>query len=212
MLDKYKAIIFDWDGTLVDTCGLILDAHNHVREAMGHDTWTQEDFMGQASKSARDYYPKIYKERSDEAMDILKQYVRDNHLKSLEPMAHSIEVLNAIHLPMAIVSNKTHEFLQIEIDHLSWRDYFQSAIGAAHAEKDKPHPAPLLMALDQMQGHLTPQDILYIGDTETDLMTAQNAGCDVALVQSDKPRPDLIEKYKPAFAWDDLRPISKALL
>ncbi len=212
MRDQYKAIIFDWDGTLVDTCGLILDAHNHVREAMGHKKWTSEEFTGQASKSAREYYPLMYKERVDEAMNILKQYVRDNHLKSLEPMEYAREALNAIQLPMAIVSNKTHEFLQVEIDHLGWRDYFQSAIGAGHAEKDKPHPAPLLMALGQMQDDLTPQDILYIGDTETDLMTAQNAGCDVALVQSDRPRPDLVAQYTPTFIWDDLRSINEALL
>lgn len=207
MLDKYKAVIFDWDGTLVDTCGLILDAHNHVREVMGHKKWTSEEFTGQASKSAREYYPIMYKERSDEAMDILKEYVRTNHLKSLEPMAHALQALNAIQLPMAIVSNKTHEFLQVEIDHLGWRAHFQSAIGAGHAQKDKPNPAPLLMALSQMSEALTPEDILYIGDTETDLMTAQNSGCDVAMVQSDRPRPDLVEKYDPAFVWDDLTPL-----
>ena len=207
MFDKYKAIIFDWDGTLVDTCGLILDAHNHVREAMGHDKWTSEEFVGQSSKSAREYYPIMYKERSDEAMDILKKYVRDNHLKSLEPMEHAKEALNGIKHPMGIVSNKTHEFLQIEIDHLGWRGHFETAIGAGHADKDKPHTAPMLMAINGLKGDLSPQDILYIGDTETDLLTAQNMGCDVALVQSDRPRPDLVEKYNPAYVWNDLTPL-----
>ena len=207
IINNYEAIVFDWDGTLVDTCGLVLDAHNHAREYMGHEIWTMDDFLGQASKSAREYYPEIYGDRSDEAMKVLYEFVEEHHLTYLKPMVGAIEILELFknhQIPMAVVSNKRHKTLLIEADTVEWSHHFQSIIGAGYADRDKPAVDPLLAALQQMQGGLTANDILYIGDTETDLICAQNAGCDAVLIQSDKPRPDLIEKYKPKYAYFDL--------
>lgn len=203
MISNYKAIIFDWDGTLVDTCGLVLDAHNHVRGHYDFPLWTMEDFLGRASQSAREYYPTIYGDKADEAQIILYDYVKKHHLDSLKPMNNATDLFDAINhlnIPMGIVSNKRHDTLNIEIDYMQWRAHFKSAIGAGKANKDKPSIAPLLMALNEIDNQLTPADILYVGDTETDLLCAQNAACDIVLIQSDKPRPDLISQYSPAYA------------
>lgn len=208
MLSDYKAIIFDWDGTLVDTCNLVLDAHNHVREYMGKPLWTMDDFMGRASKSAREYYPEIYGDRAEEGQRVLYEFVDEHHLKYLDPMAHATELLDFIksqNLPIGIVSNKRHQTLLVEIETLGWAHYFDVAIGAGFAPKDKPSPEPLLMAINKINDAMKPSDILYVGDTETDLMTARNTGCPVVLIQSDKPRPDLVAKYKPDHAWMDVK-------
>ncbi len=200
-LNNYKALIFDWDGTLVDTCGLILDAHNHVREHYGLETWTMDHFLGRASKSAREYYPEVYGDKAKEAQVILYDYVREHHLGCLEPI-EGYEVISTItDLPFGIVSNKGHETLLIEVDAMGWTDRFTHMIGAGHAEQDKPSSIPLFDCMRAIDKSLTPSDILYVGDTETDLLTAQNTGCDVVFIQSDKPRPDLIEKYDPAYAF-----------
>ncbi|HPF78320.1 MAG TPA: HAD family hydrolase [Alphaproteobacteria bacterium] len=207
MIDKYKAVVFDWDGTLVDTCGLILDAHNHVRTYMGHPLWTMDDFLGQASKSAREYYPEVYGDRADEAQKVLYDFVEAHHLTYLKPMAMAQEMLDLFQtwqVPLAVVSNKRHNTLNIEVAHMGWPDRFRSVIGAGQAARDKPSPDPLLMALNQIDTLIKPADILYVGDTETDLLCAKNAGCAIALIQSDRPRPDLLEKYNPAYAYDDL--------
>ena len=62
-----KAVFFDWDGTLVDTCGMVLDAHNHVRKIHNLPLWEAEDIFGRVSRSARETYPKIYGDRAAEA-------------------------------------------------------------------------------------------------------------------------------------------------
>lgn len=207
MLSKYKAVIFDWDGTLVDTCGLVLDAHNHVRQFMGHKLWTMDDFLGQASKSAREYYPEIYGDRAEEAQTLLYDFVGENHLTYLKPMDQSREFLDFVktmNMPMAIVSNKRHDFMVKEVGVMEWHDYFVSLVGAGQAAKDKPSADPLLAAIAEIDGKLKPTDILYVGDTETDLICAKNAGCPVVFIQSDKPRPDLIEAYKPDHSFHSL--------
>jgi phosphoglycolate phosphatase len=203
-LKNYKAIIFDWDGTLVDTCGLILDAHNHVRKHYNVPLWTMNDFLGRASKSAREYYPEIYGDKAEEAQIVLYEFVADHHLKYLKAMSQVEELCDVIkvqNIPMALVSNKRHDFLHKEVDVMGWRDYFSSIIGAGHAARDKPAIDPLVMAMAEISPDLKAADILYIGDTETDLLTAQNAGAPNVFIQSDQPRPDLIEKYAPNYAF-----------
>jgi phosphoglycolate phosphatase len=210
LIDKYTAIIFDWDGTLVDTCGLILDAHNHVRGYMDQPLWTMDDFMGRASQSAREYYPQIYGDRADEAQKVLYDFVEEHHLTYLKAMNNAAEILSSLSrrgTPLGVVSNKRHTTLHKEIEAMGWQDYFTASVGAGHAIKDKPAADPLLLAIKAIDGMAQPSDILYVGDTETDLLCAKNAACPVALVQSDKPRPDLIEKYKPDYAWEDLSPL-----
>lgn len=210
MIHLYKAIVFDWDGTLADTCDLILSAHNHVRAHMGQELWTMDDFFGRPSQSAREYYPQIYGGRADEAQKILYDYVEENHLKLLKPMDHAKEVLmglNSLLIDTAVVSNKRHDTLHKEVNALQWGDHFASIIGAGVAEKDKPAADPLLMALAEINSSYEPADILYIGDTETDLLCAKNAGCPVAYIQTGAMRPELIDKYKPLYVWNDLSPL-----
>lgn len=204
MINKYKAVIFDWDGTVVDTCGLILNAHNHVRKYYGQRLWTMEDFMGRASQSAREYYPTIYGDKADEAQEVLYDYVEEKHLDYLEPMENSKNLLDAIKakkIPMAVVSNKRHKTLIKEIKHVQYENYFDFVIGAGVAKKDKPSPDPLFDAIHALDKNLKSEDVLYIGDTETDLLTAKNAKTPVVFIQSDKPRPDLVAKYTPNYNY-----------
>ena len=206
-MDQYKSIIFDWDGTLVDTCGLFLDAHNHVRTYMGQELWTMENFLGRASKSAREYYPEIYGDRADEAQTVLYDYVRKHHLDYLNPMDGALDLIKYLYSQnffLGVVSNKKHDVLCKEIEQFGWQTYFDVVIGAGYAAADKPSPIPLLLAIDQIGKGLTQKDVLYVGDTETDLLCAQNAKLPIAFIQSNRPRPDLIEKYNPAYIHDDL--------
>jgi phosphoglycolate phosphatase len=117
----------------------------------------------------------------------------------MEAVLQLFDYIDNTQKPMAIVSNKRHKTLEIEMDHMGWRDRFETVLGAGQADKDKPAPDPLLMALGQMPSKPKMSEILYVGDTETDLLCAKNSGCDVAFVQSDGPRPDLIEKYAPKY-------------
>lgn len=79
-----KAVFFDWDGTLVDTCGMVLDAHNHVRKIHNLPLWEAEDIFGRVSRSARETYPKIYGDRAAEAQKQLYEFVDKHHLEYLE--------------------------------------------------------------------------------------------------------------------------------
>ena len=214
MLQNYKAIIYDWDGTLSNSEDWVVEAHNEVRRAFDLPLWTREDIFSSSSLSTRELYPQIYGDDADRAMQILFDFTTQNNLSSADPYDGAEDLLQYVqsqNIPQAVVSNKRHEPLNEVIEYLNWQGYFETAIGAGFCDRDKPAPAPLLKCLELMQGELTPQDILYVGDTETDLACAKNASCDVAFIQSGRQRPDLIEKYNPIIACDTILELAKLL-
>ena len=108
-IEKPDAIFFDWDGTLVNTIPGLFDAHNHVRVAMGFPPWSQQDFWDNLRHSSRQIYPSIYKERTEEAFDILYDYMDKNHLNGIEIMAGTHDLIDFMRenaIKSGIISNK----------------------------------------------------------------------------------------------------------
>ena len=213
-LQNYKAIIYDWDGTLVNSEDWVVEMHNHVRAAFDLPLWTKDDIFASSSLSAREMFPKVYGDKSDEALAMLIEHTRKHNLDSAVPYGGAVELLQTIkenNILQGVVSNKRHEPLNEVVEYLKWKSYFSVIIGAGYASKDKPSAEPLLIAIKEIGNNITPDDILYVGDTETDLLCAKNTGCDAVLIQSDKPRPDLIDKYAPKYSFHNLESFTKAL-
>ena len=82
---------------------------------------------------------------------------------------------------MAVNSNKQGPLLQAEAAHLGWEGLFRALVGAGDAEADKPHPAPMRMALTAC-GAAPGPGVWYVGDTALDMQAARNAGCAAILV------------------------------
>lgn len=208
VLENYKAIIFDWDGTLANSEDWVVNAHNHVRKAFDLPLWTKDDIFSSSSLSTRELYPQIFGDNAEKAMSMLIEYTTKHNLESAIPYDDAkilLDVIQNNNILQAIVSNKRHDPLNEAVKHLNWQDYFSVIIGAGYTSRDKPSAEPLLAAIQKIGAELTPKDILYVGDTETDLLCAKNTGCDAALIQSGGARPDLIEKYSPAYSCHNIQ-------
>jgi len=195
-----KAIFFDWDGTIADTIPFLKEAHSHVRVQMGMKPWSEEEFWELVGHSTREGYHLIYGEDTHKAREILIEYVRANHLKDLKPMAGAKELLETVRklkIPMAVVSNKMSRSLQEQVKHLGWEGYFISVVGAGDADKDKPSPDPLYLAIKQGGIELDTTDIWYVGDTETDLKLSKNTGATAVFIHHHAHMAPLIETYNP---------------
>src|SRR5882757_7072851 len=142
-LKRPKAILFDWDNTLVDTWPCIGRATNITLEAMGHTPWTDAEVRARVAGSLRDTFPRIYGDRWEEARDIYYRAFKSTHLEMLKALAGAEEMLrfaskNGVHL--GVVSNKTGEYLRAEAAHLGWNSLFGRLVGAQDAQRDKPAP------------------------------------------------------------------------
>jgi phosphoglycolate phosphatase len=191
-LPRPRAVVFDWDNTLVDTWPVIHASFKTTLLAMGQEPWTLEQTKDRVSKSLRDAFPELFGDRWEEARDIYYGAFEREHLESLVPLENALSALDHLQgrgIPMALVSNKTGRYLRREVDHLSWNGYFRSVVGAGDAPSDKPNPEALIMALDPMGLSIGP-DIWFVGDSRSDLELARNAGCTGILVHPDPGRAE----------------------
>jgi phosphoglycolate phosphatase len=79
------------------------------------------------------------------------------------------------------VSNKVGDFVRAEVAHLGWTAHFRVVVGAGDAIADKPDPAPIHLALQQI-GRGADASVWYLGDTALDMQTARAAGVTAVLI------------------------------
>ncbi len=191
-LSRPRAVLLDWDNTLVDSFPLIHISINHTLEAMGHDTWSFEKTCHTISSSMRDFFPKLYGDRWEEARDVFYASYAKRDLDKIEPIPGAEDLLSALQdagIYLALVSNKTGDNLRQEVSHLGWGGYFSRVVGATDASQDKPDPAVVAFALEG-SGIEPGRDVWFVGDNAIDIDCALSSGCVPLVVQSAHDTPE----------------------
>lgn len=190
LLPRPRAILFDWDNTLVDTWVVIHHALQATFEAMGQEPWSLEEAKGRVRESARDAFPKLFGARSEEALKVFYATYEADHLEMLTPLpgaeAMLKELAGAPGLFLGLVSNKKGTLLRLEAEALGWAPYFGSMVGANDAVKDKPAPAAVEMALAS-SGLIPGPEVWFVGDTDIDMACAVATDCTAILLRPDPP-------------------------
>ena len=208
-----RAVLFDWDNTLVDTWPTIHEAINATLTAFGFDPWTYVETRQRVRRSLRDSFPAIFGERWGEARKVFYDRFSAIHLEGLRPHPGAMEMLGRLKdagLYLGIVSNKNGSYLRAEVAHLAWDGYFERVVGALDADQDKPSPAPVEMALAG-SGIDCGAEVWVAGDTQIDLECAHNAGCVPVLVRANAPDPGEFGPFAPVWHVEDCRTLCKLI-
>jgi phosphoglycolate phosphatase len=198
-LPKPRAIIFDWDNTLVDSWPTIHEAMTTTLVAMGREPWSMERTQRQVALSLRNAFPTLFGDRWEEARDIYYRAYAAIHMEKVVPLAGAADMLQGLQdmgVRLAVVSNKTGSFLRQEAEHLGWNRYFDHLIGAGDAETDKPSPAPVHLALAG-SGIAAGAEVWFAGDAPVDMHCALNSGCIPILLRSESPRSEEFQSHPP---------------
>jgi phosphoglycolate phosphatase len=174
-----RAIVFDWDNTLVDTWPTIHEALVHCQKTMGVPLWTLDEAKLRVRLSLREAFPPLFGDRWEEARRIYLEHFEAIHLDRMRALPGCDTMLRQLAdsgLYLSVVSNKTGELLRREADHLGWSPMFGRIIGAGDAAQDKPAPDPVLMALEP-SGIAPGEDVWFVGDTDADMECAIASGC-----------------------------------
>jgi phosphoglycolate phosphatase len=158
--------------------------------AMSQRPWTLEECKLNVRKSARDSFPELFGDRWEEAFASFYRSYEADHLTQLRALPGAGEMLHALaaadDLLLGIVSNKKGQLLRLEAAELGWDKYFQSLVGATDAERDKPAPEVVDFALAG-SGIAAGPSVWFVGDTDIDVLCAQNSGCTAVLVREAPP-------------------------
>lgn len=188
-----RAILFDWDNTLIDSWVMIHHAMTATFNAMGQRPWTLEECRANVRKSARDSFPELFGDRWEEAFAAFYRSYETDHLTQLRTLVGAEEMLHALaaadDLLLGVVSNKNARLLRLEAAELGWDKYFQTLVGATDAERDKPAREVIDFALAG-SGIAAGPDVWFVGDTDIDVLCAQNSGCTAVLLRPDPPAAD----------------------
>lgn len=195
-----KAVLFDWDNTLVNTWPCLIAAMNHTLQAMGQEPWTEQQAKTRIAKSLRDSFPEMFGERWLEAKEIFLSTFRSLHLQLLEPLAGAAELLRFLRdngIYAAVVSNKTGDILRTEAEALGWTPLFTHLVGAGDAVRDKPAPEPVAMALASFGDSASAETVWFVGDNAIDMHCGTVNSCFPVLIHPQPPEPAVFAEHPP---------------
>lgn len=174
-----KAILFDWDNTLVDTWQIVFEAMNVAREAVGRPSFSIDEFWQRPHHSMRDTAVELFGDLFEKGERVFYEVVEKSHLHKLQVLEGAealLKSLKAKGIYLGIVSNKDGHHLRKEVGHLGWDSHFTRVIGARDTAADKPSPIPVLAAL-QNSTIIPSHDVWFVGDSIVDVQCARASGC-----------------------------------
>ncbi len=196
----YKTVIFDLDGTLLDTLDDLWISVNAALEKFGLPLRTREEvraFVGNGiAKLMERAAGKTDPETQRGVLEVFKRHYAahcEDKTKPYEGIVPLLEELKKRGIRMAVVSNKA-DFVLKKLAKSYFCDLLEEAVGENEAEGIRKKPAPdSLLAVMQNMGACTSSTV-YIGDSEVDIQTAQNAGVEcISVTWGFKDKEFLIE-------------------
>lgn len=177
-----QAVLFDLDGTLVDTAPDLGYALNLQRERHGLDFLPEEAIRPYASHGSRGLLEvgfgllptdTRFEEMRTEYLDLYTQVMTRQPLL-FEGMEETLQAIEQRGLDWGIVTNKPRRFTQPIVAHMGLDSRAAAVISGDDAPQPKPSPQTLLLACERMA--INPQTVLYIGDAERDVQAGNAAG------------------------------------
>jgi phosphoglycolate phosphatase len=174
-----KAVLFDWDNTLVDTLNVAQESLNEALVGVGRNPMTPEEFAQSPHLSMRDAGPTLFGEHAERGERLFYEAVQRLHLDELlafEGVETLLTYLTDRGIHIGVVSNKDGQVLRKEVRHLGWEDHFKHVIGSRDTSADKPSHIPVVAALEKST-ILPSHDVWFVGDSMIDVLCAKASGC-----------------------------------
>lgn len=178
---KFKSVIFDLDGTLVNSIEDLSDAMNTVLKNQGFPTHTYQAYKIMIGSGIKNLVGKALpathanENTINASFEMMMEIYSSNCINKTKPYDGIIELLDylkAKEIPLNVLSNKS-DVLTKKITEAIFPNYFQTVLGLTSEETKKPNPVQAI-AISEKLG--IPSDkCIFIGDTDVDIQTAKNA-------------------------------------
>ncbi len=212
----YELIIFDWDGTLIDSESTIVNCMQGAIVELGLPARDAASIGNIIGLGLREAILQLYPEFDDAQVEALRdgysRFFISNDLTSGEVFPNVSETLAALHghgCHLAVATGKSRRGLDRAFSHIDWDHYFHAS-RCADETKSKPHPQMIHELLDQFQ--VPAERALMVGDTEYDMDMARQAGVDRVAVDYGVHHVDRLVPYEPRLVVGDLKDLADWVL
>ncbi len=183
----FNTVIFDLDGTLVDSRDAVSEAFNHSLLKNGLETIIPEDFSRRIGMALEELF-RFYAPHGSDITKLVNDF-REHYPKVMlsgsRPIKGSKELLETLEhrgMKMAVATSKPRYFAEPVLAHHGLLEYFDNVTGVDEIEHPKPEPDVVLLAIERCRSK--PGQCLYIGDTPFDVHASHAAGITACCVTS----------------------------
>jgi phosphoglycolate phosphatase len=188
-----RAVLFDLDGTLLDTVPDLHAAVNAMLADLSRPALPIDAVRSYVGRGAANLVKRALADSLDaaddglpvptEAMDSFRRhYARENGRRTrfFSGVREGLEAIRAKGLPMAVTTNKPGAFTRPLLEMTALAEFFQAVVSGDDLPRHKPDPMPLVWTCGRLG--VSPADALFIGDSVNDFLAARAAGCRVFLL------------------------------
>lgn len=178
-----KAVIFDLDGTLLDTLEDLANACNYALKSSGFETYDIKDYTRFVGNGRYKLIERIVPDKYKQDKEIINNVLRlfdtyyGKHMvdmtKPYDGIIEMIEELKERNMKIAVVSNKPHEFAE-DVVRRYFGDSFEITYGQRPNHPTKPDPKTVYEVMESL--NIKEDECIYVGDSDVDVNTAKNAG------------------------------------
>jgi len=211
-MQEVDLLIFDLDGTLLDTRQDLANAVNHARERLGFEPLKTHTVMSYVGDGLRKLLQRSLPNRENQRIDEVTQLFRSFYAAHL--LDHStlypgvVEVLDYFRCKkMAVVSNKPQEFTRAILEGLRMSHYFRVILGGDSLPNPKPSPDPLLHVLSELD--VSADRAVMIGDSPSDIHAGHAAGTQTCAVTYGYRGADLLRCSEPDCLIESMKNLTR---
>ncbi|WHX26777.1 pyrophosphatase PpaX [Virgibacillus halodenitrificans] len=202
-------ILFDLDGTLIDTNELITASFEHTFKK--HNlSFTKEEIMGFNGPPLLDTFHNIDPERADVLVKTYREHnlaEHDRYVKAFPYAVETIQKLKNSGKKVGIVSTKMAKSVHMGLTLTGLQPLFNTIITYDDVHHAKPHPEPVIKAMKELDADGA--STLMVGDNYHDIVAGKNAGVQTAGVSWAHKGRDSLLAYKPTYMLEDMRDLLK---
>ena len=192
----YKFVIFDIDGTLMDTEKAIICALQKLLRIEKNISYSAQDLLFVLGIPGKEALSKLKLNDTEQLLSKWNGYLSEyvSYIKLFPEIEKTIKCLYAANVKTGIVTSKTKQEYKDDFMPFGLNHYFEFVVCADDTQNHKPHPDPLVKCL--RMASVLPHEAIYIGDTIYDKQCADSAGVDFALALWGARNKGIDSKYK----------------
>jgi len=179
----FDPVVFDLDGTVVDTVELIVESFRHATRTVLGEVLPDEVITAGVGQPLMTQMERLSPAHARELYDVYREYNHRRHdelIRGYEGVGEVLDGLRAAGRRLGIVTSKSRDTTTMAFDAVGLREHFHVVVTASDTAEHKPSPIPLLLCLERLGA--TPDGSLYVGDSPVDIEAGRAAGMATAAV------------------------------
>ncbi|KQU20283.1 MULTISPECIES: pyrophosphatase PpaX [Peribacillus] len=205
MNSNITTLLFDLDGTLINTIELIIDSFTKTLDHYSPGQFKREDIIPFIGPTLVDTFSSIDPERIDEMIAFYREHNWKNHdllVTQYDGVFETIQTLKQSGYKLAVVTTKKRDVVEKGLRLSKLDQFFDVVVTLDDVEKAKPDPEPLVKALNQLGS--VPEEAIMVGDSYHDILGGKNTGTKTAGVAWSIRGREFLESYHPDYMLEQM--------